>query len=612
MAQHEKQTARKWKASFQREVERAKRAADVASEEKAKAAVDEEMVQKEMQHETERLYEEQMQRETELEGLKRSVGGAEAAPPASGGDLARLKRELRALKGENASLRSTARRDSAVIASLNDELRSRTSGGGGGPVPAHTSAARASAAAAAASRKRALAPSQGSAGGDERSREDKRSIRYEPHKEPPCEASHATQEKAKEGLGPTRAAAPSRDRLRSSGSGSLEQQMGEGRERCDTGGGSITLGDTVSASNESDNVSVLFGQESVLDKSTKSSGDHSDHDRIRVHAEKLLYWANRASERSSRKDASSTASRPTARSRPPPQDTIAPPNHSRAPSIPATIGLPPRSQSRVRPASPLPPRCPPAPASISDGQGSLPSDKEDGLPYDPNPGEEAAGAFPTSSSSSARGRHKKISLSDTDTIIDDLQDDPTVCCECTASPFSGNDAHSDFYLPKLGMACHCARSWSRLRDERASFSRNPSALSHILRPWQCDFLRTLGVTTADELLRAHKADANDLARRMKGWRRRRGMAAARSRECYVALKIWSRTCKIVLRSIREQRRQAVAGGGGEDEEAHDAILEKPQFLDISFADAHTIASISTLGQFSSVGGGARPFEMMEI
>jgi len=77
----------------------------------------------------------------------------------------------------------------------------------------------------------------------------------------------------------------------------------------------------------------------------------------------------------------------------------------------------------------------------------------------------------------------------------------------------------------------------------------------------------------------------------------------------VALKIWSRTCKVVLRSIREQKEEQ-AKNGGEVEE--DLMIEKPHFLDITFADSHTIASISTLGQFSSVGGDGRPFEMMEI
>ena len=87
---------------------------------------------------------------------------------------------------------------------------------------------------------------------------------------------------------------------------------------------------------------------------------------------------------------------------------------------------------------------------------------------------------------------------------------------------------------------------------------------------------------------------------------------------------------ISLRSIQKQREEAktrsrvggmgVEGEGGVDggingvDGANDenVIIEKPQFLDISFsADTHTITSVSTLGQLSSVGGG-RPFEMMEI
>jgi hypothetical protein len=38
----------------------------------------------------------------------------------------------------------------------------------------------------------------------------------------------------------------------------------------------------------------------------------------------------------------------------------------------------------------------------------------------------------------------------------------------------------------------------------------------------------------------------------------------------------------------------MGGGDGHYDEGR-VIIEKPHFLDISFADAHTIASISTLG-----------------
>ncbi len=90
-----------------------------------------------------------------------------------------------------------------------------------------------------------------------------------------------------------------------------------------------------------------------------------------------------------------------------------------------------------------------------------------------------------------------------------------LCCECSSSPFSGNDPQSEFYLPKLGLACACGRGGDACAD-RANFSLDPTALSNILRPWQCDFLSTAaGVTTADALLRAHRSDANGMARRMR-------------------------------------------------------------------------------------------------
>lgn len=97
---------------------------------------------------------------------------------------------------------------------------------------------------------------------------------------------------------------------------------------------------------------------------------------------------------------------------------------------------------------------------------------------------------------------------------------------------------------------------SNIVEDHATFSRNPMALSSILRSWQCDFLASLGVYTANELLKAHKADANGMAGKMKKWRASQNMAASQSKECYIALKIWSRTCKVVLRSIREQKELA--------------------------------------------------------
>jgi hypothetical protein len=81
-----------------------------------------------------------------------------------------------------------------------------------------------------------------------------------------------------------------------------------GRERTYTGGS-----DTVSALHESDTISVLFDQdftskqqqqqqqESALTTTSTSSSIKSEHDNIRLHAEKMLFWANRAEERSTKK-----------------------------------------------------------------------------------------------------------------------------------------------------------------------------------------------------------------------------------------------------------------------------------------------------------------------
>ncbi len=66
----------------------------------------------------------------------------------------------------------------------------------------------------------------------------------------------------------------------------------------------------------------------------------------------------------------------------------------------------------------------------------------------------------------------------------------------------------------------------------------------------------------------------------------------------------------VLRSICKQRERArrEVEVGGEGEGTYDegrAIIDKPRFLDMSFADTHRITSTSTLGQFSTVCGDTR-------
>jgi hypothetical protein len=295
--------------------------------------------------------------------------------------------------------------------------------------------------------------------------------------------------------------------------------------------------------------------------------DASDHKGIRVHAAKLLYWANKAAERSKSPTPSSVASG----SFPAKTPMAALPRHS---SVPTTIGLPPRGSCSKKNTRSLPPRPPPSDGSI--GNATNKSDKENG------------------GSTFNLSKKNANEIITTKAVIFNLDKVQNQSCQCSTSPFSGNDAHSEFYLPKLGLACACGGN----QNDRVTFSKNPTALSNILRPWQCDFLSSLGITTADQLLKAHKHGANDISRRMRSWRQENHLPPSRSKECYVALMVWTRTAKVVLRSIDKQR------------EAGEEFIEKPGFLDIAYSDTYTVGSVSTLGQLSSVGG--RVNEMMEI
>jgi len=435
-----------------------------------------------------------------------------------------------------------------------------------------------------------------------------------------------------------------RERFGSSVSGSTLEMI-DGTSVSIAGGGRERL-DTAGSVEDMNHISLFDGQE---ENTNENKDTPATAEGIRMHAEKLLFWANKATERSNtpqmaaasqtRMDGSTPFNTPQKIQ---PQQQL----HTELAAIPMSIGLPPRSQSRVvRNSSQLPPRCPSpniatqvqvtvsASSSVSQDDAAVSindmdthseelSDKENGGLITFNQKQEEGpvipGAFPK--------LKKNVSLSQHDTIINDYdneynnEDEDMGYEECSTSPFT--DHQSEFYLPQLGLASI---------EDRLSFSNNPTALSNILRPWQYNFLASLDVHTADELLRAHKNDANDLSRKMKKWRKKQGnLVLYKTKECYAALKIWARTCKVILRSIQKQREEAKTrstGSGmeeegevdgdqqdnGADNNEEDVIIEKPQFLDISFsADTHTITSVSTLGQLSSVGGGGRPFEMMEI
>jgi Kinesin motor domain len=117
-------------------------------------------------------------------------------------------------------------------------------------------------------------------------------------------------------------------------------------------------------------------------------------------------------------------------------------------------------------------------------------------------------------------------------------------CPCQDSILSSNPAHVDFYLPKLGVMCCCGRQ----QDESQSHP-DPNHLANILRDWQVDFLQSLGLIGAADLVHAynsHKHSPHDLAKAMRFWRAQQGLLAVKTRSCGIALRIWSRTCQAVV------------------------------------------------------------------
>lgn len=130
-------------------------------------------------------------------------------------------------------------------------------------------------------------------------------------------------------------------------------------------------------------------------------------------------------------------------------------------------------------------------------------------------------------------------------------------CICSKSIFSGNDDLVEFFLPKLGMACTCGKE-----EQSGSFlvpglESEPTAIEHILRPWQVDFLKSFGICKGDQMVKAHHRSANILAKALRKWRKEHGMLRVTTVSCGMALHIWSRTCKAYVRSVRRQLAQGV-------------------------------------------------------
>eukprot|EP00567_Pseudictyota_dubia_P010172 CAMPEP_0197432108 /NCGR_PEP_ID=MMETSP1175-20131217/208_1 /TAXON_ID=1003142 /ORGANISM="Triceratium dubium, Strain CCMP147" /LENGTH=452 /DNA_ID=CAMNT_0042960099 /DNA_START=183 /DNA_END=1541 /DNA_ORIENTATION=- len=132
-------------------------------------------------------------------------------------------------------------------------------------------------------------------------------------------------------------------------------------------------------------------------------------------------------------------------------------------------------------------------------------------------------------------------------------------CTCSSSLFSGDEAQIDLFLPNVSMACKCGK---RIQEIDPSPLEERGSLKNILRPWQVQFLESLGIKTAEQLIISEKKDPKNIARQMKSWREEHHLVKARTKKCHMALHIWARSAKVALGSAcieaGEQSRNAPA------------------------------------------------------
>jgi hypothetical protein len=122
-----------------------------------------------------------------------------------------------------------------------------------------------------------------------------------------------------------------------------------------------------------------------------------------------------------------------------------------------------------------------------------------------------------------------------------------VRCECSNSVFTGNDDLISFFLPQMGMACTCGRQNRGLVNPEV-----PTAIENVLRPWQVEFLKSFGIHRGEQLVKARHRSADIMAKALRRWRQKKGMAPFKTSSCGMAIDIWAKTCKAYVRSIRKQ------------------------------------------------------------
>jgi hypothetical protein len=100
-------------------------------------------------------------------------------------------------------------------------------------------------------------------------------------------------------------------------------------------------------------------------------------------------------------------------------------------------------------------------------------------------------------------------------------------------------------------ACHFGHEYLTWRTGLIN-PDDPTCIENVLRPWQCDFLKSFGIYRGDQLVKARHRSADILTRGLRQWRKKNDMVPFKTSACGMALNIWAKTCKAYVRSIRKQ------------------------------------------------------------
>jgi hypothetical protein len=139
-------------------------------------------------------------------------------------------------------------------------------------------------------------------------------------------------------------------------------------------------------------------------------------------------------------------------------------------------------------------------------------------------------------------------------------------CGCQRTLTSEYNGKIEFYLPRLRVSCLCGRQQLKI----SSISEDLVRIESIFRPWQAEFLTSIGIFEVEQFIDMHHKEEKKLVRKLCKWRKRKELEAMSKSCCAVALRVWARACSVVIRC----RGGSLPLWNSGEEDEHD-------FLDIS-------------------------------